>query len=269
MRRLVPLLLPVMVLVLGCFYTYRLELPETRSWPAADIAYLTASARNGHIHVTAAADTLITCRITRWCYGRDSSDAARALENVVVKDTVVSNRLSIKAEMPGGTRSYGTHYDITVPDSTPLTLFTSNGSVSLTNIASGISASTSNADIAALNTKGSLNLSTSNGNVKVQVHRGNIAVSTSNGAIECDLAELGATESAGLVTSKGKVTLYLPADVSATFDASTSNADVTIYGFGMVSYEKSERAHKRGRIGSGASIITIVTSDAEILIRAR
>ncbi len=269
MRRLSPLILWTVIHLLACIYTYRLELPETRSWPAPSLTSLEASTRNGHIHISLALDSLLTAHITRWCYGRDSADAARALENITLKDTVNSGRLSLLALVPGGSRSCGVHYDLYVPESIPLTLSTSNGTVSITGITADVSAATTNADIEVMDTKGSLNLSTSNGKVRIRVHRGSVAVSTSGQAIECDLAELRATESASLGTSNGKITLYLPANISATFEAITSNGDITISGFGLVSYEKSERAHKRGRIGSGASVITLFTSNADIVIRAR
>jgi len=67
------------------------------------------------------------------------------------------------------------------------------------------------------------------------------------------------------------VTLLLPADVSCTFDASTSNGEVTVVasGFGSVNYTLSERTHKAGTIGSGASTVNIETSNASVTIRAR
>ncbi|MEO0081265.1 MAG: DUF4097 family beta strand repeat-containing protein [candidate division WOR-3 bacterium] len=264
-RRLYLLLL----LAAACIYTYKLELSETRTWPARDVSGITASSANGHINVAGSPDTVVTAVVTRRCYGRDRADAERAIENVLVRDTVQAGELRLWVEMPGGNRAYGAYYDIVCPESTRLVLSTTNGSVSLTGTKAGATVSTSNAAIKLLNTRGQMNLSTTYGEVQVQVHRGGISVSTTSGNIDCDLAELGATETANLTTSNAKLTLYLPADVSATFDATTSNAEVTVTGFGPVSYEISERWHKRGRLGSGASIITLNTSNGDILIRAR
>ena len=262
------LLLPLLLSV-ACLYTYKLEIPETRDWPASGITSISASTRSGHINVAASGSASIAATITRYCYGRNEADAKEAIENVVVKDTIEGSELNLWAEMPGGRRSYGAYYDITAPDSVSLVLSTSNGSITLAGMTGGAHASTSNGDVNLLNTAGDMDLVTSNGGVAVQVHRGGISISTSNGAIECDLAELGPTESATLVTSNGKVTLCLPAGVSASFDAETSNGDIAITGFGYVEYEVSERTHKRGLIGSGSSSVTIATSNGDILIRAR
>jgi DUF4097 and DUF4098 domain-containing protein YvlB len=269
MRTAFRLILPGALLCLCCIYTYKLELPETRTWSTSGIFGISASTRNGQVTVTAAGDTLIKATITRWCYGRDSADAADAVKNVVVKDTVVGDEVRLWAEMPSGRRSYGAHYELNAPESTALSLSTSNGAITLTGMTAGADASTSNADITLLDTRGSAVLSTTNGKVQARVHRGSISIFTSNGTVDCDLAEFGATDVASLATSNGKVTLYLPADVSAVFDATTTNADITISGFAQVSYEISERTHKRGRIGSGASDVSIVTSNGDVVVRAR
>jgi len=268
MRTLRPAIL-LALLGLACLYTYKLEIPENRSWPASGITAISIATGNGRIAVSAAAETTISARITRHCYGRDKADAEQAIRNVTIFDTIVGTELMLEAEMPSGNRSYGAHFEVTCPESLRLSLTTSNGGVSLTGMRAGADATTSNGSIALLNTAGAMNLATSNGTVTVQVHRGPINVSTSNGAVECDLAQLGPTESATLKTSNAKVTLLLPADVSATFDAKTSSSDVTITGFGVVEYEISERAHKKGRIGSGASTLQVETSNADILIRSR
>lgn len=258
-----------LLLALACVYTYKLEVPETRTWPAAGVAFLSARAGNGHISVTAAPDTLITALITRRCYGRNKADAESAIRNVAVTDTVAGGELALTAEMPGGNRNYGAYYDITAPAATRLALQTTNGAISATGLVSGIAAWTSNSGIELTGTAGTASLATTNGKVIVRVHSGAASITTSNGKVECDLAGLGPTEDAAISTTNGKVTLFLPADVSAGFDAATTNGEVTVSGFGTVTYDVSERTHKRGRIGSGASSVNIKTSNADILIRAR
>ncbi len=269
-RRLIPLVL-IAVLTAGCLYTYKLELPETRTYPAAGIGSVSVITKNGGIAVSATADTLITADITRRCYGRDKADAEGAIDNIVITDTVVETELQFEADMPGGSRNYGAEFEVQASDSTWLHLTTSNGDIALTSMIAGAAASTSNGDMSLLDTRGQMVLNTSDGNVTVQVHYGGITIETSNGIIDCDLAELGATESAILETSNGNVTLSLPDDVSAEFDASTSNGDVTIVGFpsGSVKYDTSERTHKAGTIGSGASTIEVSTSNGNVIIRAR
>ncbi len=257
------------LLGIACLYTYRLERIEERTWPAAGIATLSAGSRNGAITVTAVDDSLVRGLITRYCYGRDSADAERVLANVTVTDTIVGSVLKVVAQMPAGSRPYGAKFEFTAPDSVLPTLSTTNGSVTVTNMSAGANVTTSNGAVNLTGTAGAADVSTTNGAVTVTVHRGAVVAATTNGKVECDLAELGPTESCLLSTTNGAVTLWLPSDVSASFDLKTTNGDVTVTGFGAVTYDVSERAHKQGRIGSGASTVTVETSNAGITVRSR
>lgn len=263
------LLVLLTCLAAACLYVYRLEVPETRTWPAAPVGNLLVSTGNGAVVVAASTDTLISADIVRRCYGRNKADAESAIDNVVVSDTIIGSELRLSAATPAGSRNYGADFDVAAPDTVAVDVATSNGAVSVSGMKRGARVSTSNGKVTALGTGGSLELETSNGAVTVTVHRGNVAAVTSNGAVECDVAELGATESALLETSNGDVTLWLPEDVSATFDATTSNGEVTVSGFTTVTWDVSERTHKSGRIGSGASAVTVTTTNGSILIRAR
>uniref|UniRef100_A0A7C4GE37 DUF4097 domain-containing protein n=1 Tax=candidate division WOR-3 bacterium TaxID=2052148 RepID=A0A7C4GE37_UNCW3 len=281
-------LLPALGLAaICCLYLYRAESSETRTHAAAGIGSLNLSSSNGALTVSASADTLVTVRILRYCYGRDSADAARALENVRVEETLVGDQWWIAARIPAGRRAAGAEFTASCRAKTSLNLATSNGKIAVTGMTASVSATTSNgpitlsncegdADLATTNspitltgTSGSARLKTSNGKTVIQVHRGPVNVKTSNGEIDCDLSDLGPTQNAVLRTSNGKVTLRLPADVSALVDASTSNGSVTIAGFPSVTYELQERERQRARIGSGAATVTITTSNADVVIRAR
>jgi len=266
MRKLVSLAL---LLGIACLYTYRLERAENRTWPADEIAELSAGSRNGSITVAAAADSLVRAHITRYCYGRDSADAEKTLANVTVEDTIIGDVLKVTSQMPSGSRPYGAKFEFTAPDTVALALSTTNGAVTVTNMTRGVNATTSNGAMTLTGTDGSLDLSTTNGKVTIQVHRGAVIASTTNGVVECDLAALGPTESCRLTTTNGAVTVWLPEDISANFDLLTTNSDVTVTGFANISYDVSERSHKKGRIGSGASTVNVQTSNSAILVRSR
>ncbi len=269
MNKRIGIFFPIAILVTGCLYPYRLEVPETRTWPAEGISSISASTKNGGITVCAAEEPNITAHITKRCYGRNKEDAEKYLKNVVIKDTIISGQLSINTEMPSGNRNYGAEFEISSPESTHLDLSTTNTEISLTNMTAGANLSTSNNAVSLKNTQGQINISTSNGKVLVQVHHGGIEARTSNGEIDCDIAKLDATESIILETSNDKVLLRLPQDVSATFDLTTSNGEITVTGFNSIRYDTQERTHKTGTIGSGASTITISTSNGDIIICAR
>jgi hypothetical protein len=263
--------LPVCLLAVACLYTYKLEIPETHTHTAAGITRLSATTQSGAISVTASKDTVITVGVLKHAYGRDQADAEKYIANVVYSDTVVGNELDeliIKAEMPSGSRPYGASFNITAPESTDLSLSTTNGDVSVTSMVGSITANTTNGNIELTGTAGTASVSTTNGRLNAIVHSGAFYGATTNGAVDCDLAALGVAEDVGLATTNGKVTLLLPDNVSAVIEATNTNGLITIYDF-TVTYETQTEHHVRARIGSGASSITITTTNGDVVVRRR
>jgi len=256
------------LLFLACLYTYRLETQETHPYSAVGISALSVKTKNGSITAHATSDTTITVDVTKFAYGRDQADAAKAIANVVYSDLVVGGELRVKADMPSGPRAYGANFVIATPKACNLDLSTTNGNVSIANAVGDISVSAANGNIELNGTVGSAQLATTNGGLNVRVHRGAIDGSTTNGRVDCDLVALSPTESAELSTTNGDVVLLLPADVSALIDATNTNGMMTIHDFTVV-YEKQTRNHLRGRIGSGASVVTLTTTNGDITVRRR
>jgi DUF4097 and DUF4098 domain-containing protein YvlB len=233
-------------------YDYQLEVTETRMWPTTGISQIAATAENGNITVSATTDDSITAEITKKCMGQDSLDAQEHIDDIVVSDYISGGQLNIDADMPDDeNRSYAASFDINTLAATSLDLNTVNGTLSL-------------ADMIA-----DAELTTTNGAVTVQNHQGSVDAQTTNGEIDCDLVLLDATESVVLLTVNGEAILSLPSDVSAKFDATTTNGTVTVSGFSAVNYTIDESNHKAGTIGAGDAIITITVTNGNITISAR
>ena len=259
----------ISLLAVACLYTYKLEVPETHTYAAAGINGISVTTENGAVSVAESAATVITVNVLKHAYGRDQEDAEKAIANVVYSGTIVGDELRVKAEMPSGSRPYGAAFTISTPVTTAVTIQTTNGAIDVSNTVGDIAASTTNGAITLTGTDGTASLSTTNGALEVDVHRGGVEGKTTNGAVECDLAELGPAEDVILETTNGTVTLWLPADVSASVDATNTNAGIFVLGFTSVVYDIQEEHHVRARIGSGASSITITTTNASITVRAR
>ena len=268
MRNQLRRFLPVVVLAVACIYTYKEVATETYTYPAAAITALSAATENGAVSVSADADTLITVAVEKYAYGRDKADAEKAIANVVYDDTVVGDELRAKVEMPSGSRPYGASLTITVPDSTDLSFSTTNGDVAVASTVGNVNVITTNGNAELTGTRGTASASTTNGSLTVSVHSGPFHGATTNGNVDCDLAALGPFEDVELATTNGKVTLLLPADVSALIDATNTNGLITIHDFTVI-YETQTEHHVRARIGSGSSSVTITTTNAGITVRAR
>jgi hypothetical protein len=259
----------VALTALACLYTHRYEATETFSQPATGIASLCITTNNGRIACAADSDSAFALQVTKVAYGRNDEDAQQALENVIVTDTVIGTLYDVRASVPNSRRAYGASFVASIPHLVDLTLSTTNGEIAITGMEGDIVARTSNGAVTTTDTRGALDLNTSNGAVNVNVHHGTVDAATSNGAIDCDVAELSAAEHIGIETSNGAVALWLPADISATVDATTSNSSISFAGFGTISFPVNEEHHKQAVIGSGASTVTITTSNGSVTAQAR
>lgn len=148
-------------------------------------------------------------------------------------------------------RDYRADFDMSARQSIHVNLATVNGTIVVENMIAGA------------------NIGVTNGSITTDNLRGSINGAIVNGEIDCDMDLLAATESALLAATNGNVTLSLPSDVSAQFDATTVNGTVTVSGFPSVSYTINESNHKAGTIGTGDATITISDVNGNISIRAR
>ncbi|MDH5185613.1 MAG: DUF4097 domain-containing protein [candidate division WOR-3 bacterium] len=252
-----------------CVYNYKLKQTETRTYSSDAVNQIEVATRNGSIAVAKTTDTVIAALIKKYCQGRDKADAESAIKNIIIKDTIIGNELEIEAEMPTGSRSYGASFEISAPESTELDLNSTNGSITISDIKEKIKVNTTNGKISLSNTSGIANLNTTNGSVNIESHRGSIKANSSNGSFECTLIEFGTSDSINLETTNGSIQIYLPDNISATVDASTTNGSITITGFSSVTYQEQTQTRVRCRIGNGASIINIETTNGNITIRTR
>lgn len=256
------------IFALTCVLTYRLELPELHTKPAQLVSMLNVTSHNGAVTANTTADTLVAVLVTRYAYGRDSSDARRRVEQVVITDTLVGDSWMLNAEIPAATQPIGAVFDIQAPRTVDLNITTSNGKVTVNGFEADVGVVTTNSPVIFTGTKGDGTIITTNGKVTVQVHSGAMTVQTSNGEIDCDIAYLPATKSVQLTTTNAKVTLRLPPDVSALVTATTTNGTVVVTGY-QVEYLEQSRSRIRAKIGSGASTININTTNGDILIQSR
>jgi DUF4097 and DUF4098 domain-containing protein YvlB len=258
MSKKISLIVIAAVLIVTCgdetTEDYRLEDTETYTWSAGGINQINGITLNGDITVTAVQETTITAIVTRICIAEDSSVAAEHIDDIVITDDVSNNILTLQAEFPDTTPEdidLTANFDFSCPEQLYLDLSTVNGSVSVTDMIAG-------ADIGLVN-----------GDITTDNFQGSIVGTLVNGTIDCDLSVLAAADSAILTLTNGDITLSLPSDVSAAFDAFTGNGTVTVTGFASVNYTTDESNHKAGTIGGGGAVIALQATNGDIILRAR
>lgn len=268
MRRRLFSVLGGAIFALTCLLTYHLEVPEVRTRPAGLVETVEVSSHNGAVQASTASVRVVAVKITRYAYGKDSVDARKRLERVVLTDTLAAGTWRLSVTIPPATQPIGALFDITAPPTTGLNLTTSNGKVVVSGFHADVTVATTNNPVIFTGTTGDGAITTTNGKVTVQVHSGAMTVQTTNGEIDCDIAHLPPTKAVQLVTTNSRIILRLPPDVSATVTATTSSGTVVITGY-QVQYLENSRSRVRARIGSGASEINLNTTNGDILIQSR
>jgi DUF4097 and DUF4098 domain-containing protein YvlB len=134
---------------------------------------------------------------------------------------------------------------------------TTNGSITVLKEHGNVTASTSNGSGTFTDIEGSLNMDTNNGSLTLTNITGVVSAESSNGSIK------GASMINGdwqLVTTNGKVNLAIPKDSNASIDADTSNGKIG----GDFGWEKGDKTHCTGTIGTGENKITLKSSNGSI-----
>lgn len=185
---------------------------------------------NGAIEVSTTDGAAVSASVSRSGEGSDQAAAEADRDSIEVTLELMDGVALLRAvytpspDSVSGDR--GASIQLVVPSSTPLELWTSNGSITVRDTSGGVSARTSNGPVELRDLGGSLAVDSSNGAVTVTTDEP-VAVDlhTSNGFVRFDgLLQPG---EARFETSNGGVELALPADAAFALDASTTNGKVT------------------------------------------
>jgi DUF4097 and DUF4098 domain-containing protein YvlB len=208
---------------------------------------LDAETSNGNVTVRGvegvqSASVTITLRSK----GETLEEAQDRVERIVYHAEQLGNRISLKYrsnEQEADVRRYsGVDFDVVVPVDTRVEIDTSNGSISVEDIAGTILLDTSNGAIDVYDSTGALTADTSNGRIEVVRFVGELKLDTSNGDvwIEDFAGTVDAETSNGSVqftgtptaggnrirTSNGSVTVRVPLHVSIRFSAVSSSGRI-------------------------------------------
>ncbi len=241
------------------------------------------------------------------CVGDTQEQAEQRLANSrVVVERDAEQALRISGEFDGAPRGGdGISVTVRVPNLDGVDVQTSNGSVTLVELAGRADVQTSNGKIRIESHTGEAKLVTSNGSIKVTDHAGAVDVHTSNGSVTADAVAgafkgkssngkgtlSGITGPVTFHTSNGGVTVDLPAtnpgpivvessngSITATIrEAFTGELDITTSN-GWITFEDHKgratvKNHEKNRFnvafGDGEGRSKLHTSNAGVTVRVR
>ncbi|HKD06135.1 MAG TPA: DUF4097 family beta strand repeat-containing protein [Bryobacteraceae bacterium] len=154
---------------------------------------------------------------------------------------------TVQSDGPSG-KSWSVSYEIFVPRTTPLTLSTHNGGISISSVESAIEFHAQN---------GGISLKDVGGNVHGDTVNGGISVTLSGNAWRGQGLDVS--------TSNGGVSVHLPQQYSAVLDTATVNGGMSVKGPNVVSLVRGDR-HYSTTLGSGGAVIRIRTQNGGVSI---
>jgi DUF4097 and DUF4098 domain-containing protein YvlB len=161
--------------------------------------------------------------------GDTLEEANKKLEKMVVFMSQDGDRVILRfrpSEQPTDARKHtSVEFDILVPIHGDIDVDTSNGEVTVADVAGTVEVETSNGKIDIDHVAGSIRLDTSNGAINMRDVDGSIDAETSNGAIVFRGHLLGDTHR--MRTSNGAIEVAIPQDLALRIDASTSNGSIS------------------------------------------
>lgn len=238
------------------------EVTETfnAEYPVNPQTVIRVSNINGAIEITGWENDLVSVSAMK-----RSTSGEEGLRSLNISVSQTENSLEIMTKYTGQLlMQSGVDYSIKVPFNTTIdTLTTSNGAVEVSHVRGNLSATSSNGAVTIKNVKGIVTVTTSNGYIEVQNVTGIKSLRTSNAAVDTEIQSI--QDNVDIETSNGAVTVYVNPLLNATFEMTTSNADIQLHGI-TLNTSLLEDTHVIGTLGNDGKKIDIHTSNAHVYL---
>lgn len=214
--------------------------------PASGI--LKINSKNGRITIKGESrnDVLVRTCVRAWAKSKTEADS-------IVKAIRIETNNEVRAENTPD-ENWSVSYEIHVPNSTNLDLFSKNGRITISSV------------------QGQMKFETHNGRITLDDVAGDIKGSTKNGRVTVKLSgNFWQGNGLDVETNNGRISLYLPSNYAANFDVSTSNGRFSSDFSELQIADKKRRGGANKVIGSingGGSPIRLVTNNGRVSINS-
>ncbi len=169
------------------------------------------------------------------------------LSEVEIEVSESPEGVAVRTIVPHGIRNVSVSYDLRVPSSVDLELFTANGSVSVEDVA------------------GRVIVRSSNGRINADNISGPVDLETTNGSIDAELREVTDADMR-FETVNGSVTVAVPHDAAASVDARTTNGSIRS-DLPVVMTGTMRKRHLSGDLNGGGAKLDIKTVNGSVRVR--
>lgn len=230
---------------------------------AGSRSHLSVETLNGSITVEGYKGEKVSIKAEIEVTGRKEKTCEKILEDVEINITEKADKIDIDVDSPSKF-GYSTNvtFDIKVPDRMKIDGETANGSISVSNITSGVDLETVNGAIRCKDVTGGIDAETVNGKIKLTDVAGKIDAATVNGAISCYFNADPPTI-IDFETVNGGIDATFKSLPNATIYASTYNGNISVSG-ASASINKRFRREFKGVLGQGEGRYDMETINGSI-----
>lgn len=225
------------------------------TWNVAAGGRLELSNENGSVEIRSWDRSEVRVRAEIRLKAGSSRVAEEAMEEFRIRTSREGDRISISSRKPrsgegflswlaGRNVEVDVKYDVMVPARFDVDIETVNGSIEASSL-SGI-----------------VELDSVNGRIVVERSRGAVSAATVNGSINVELVDVARSGQMNFSTTNGSITLSLPADVRANFDAATTNGKIT--SDIPLTTDSFSRSRVRGTLNGGGTPISVRTVNGSV-----
>lgn len=223
----------------------------TKSYTLAEDGALEIDSTNGEVDIAPSDGATVSVVAEKIARASTEAAAKEAAAAIPIKETVSSSRIVLDARTEssfmGGDREVRFH--VKAPAWAAVTINTTNGEVSVTNIT------------------GDLHVQTTNGTIRGEGLAGTASAETTNGQVTLDFVKMpqnGITCSA----TNGEITVTIPKDGNARIAANVTNGGISIENLTLHDTKDTKRSLD-AILNAGGPAIKIDTTNGEIKIRGR
>jgi hypothetical protein len=194
------------------------------------------------------------------------ADAQSHLAYLNVSITTVGNRLTVTTEQPDEPegRNYLVFYHINIPDTWQTMIENINGNINISLLRNQAIINNINGEISLSNFIGDLICVLTNGNINLGSIHGNINAMVVNGTISGNVT-IPQAGSCLLNTTNGQISLSIPQNTSALFNASVVNGNISLSDLILQEINSSPQQIS-GILGNGEGDIRLRTVNGNILV---
>jgi putative adhesin len=222
----------------------------THTYPLTPRGEVRVGNTNGRVEIEPADGAAVEIRAEKIARAATDAGARELLPRIRIREDAKPDRVEVETESIAGLllgAGYEVRYHVKVPKGAVLDVTTTNGTITMRNVANRITARTTN------------------GGVRATGLSGQVDAQSTNGTVNVELASIA--DRVSLRTTNGSVVLGVPDDAKADINASWTNGGIHVSDVKVEIVERSRRSFE-GKMNGGGAPIELHTTNGSIRIRS-